>query len=82
MRVFFPKLPAVSVTGRVRDYEPVTISTEGMTVEGFYIEVEGDELTPELYGKALTILLELLQDVVITQLNQTIHKRLNPPPSL
>ncbi len=82
MRVFFPALPTVSVTGRVRDYEPVTISTEGLTTEGFFIEVEGDEMSAEVYIEALDILLERLQDVVIENVNKTIHKRLNPPSSL
>ncbi len=82
MRVMFPTLPTVSVTGRVRDYEPVTFSTEGMTVEGFYIEVEGDELSSEVFIEALNKLLEMLQDVVIKNVNQTIQKRLNLPSSL
>ncbi len=82
MRVMFPTLPTVSVTGRVRDYEPVTISTEGLMTEGFFIEVEGDELSAEVYIEAFNKLLELLQDVVIENVNKTIHKRLNPPSSL
>ena len=82
MRVMFPTLPTVSVTGRVRDYEPVTFSTEGLTTEGFFIEVERDEMSAEVYIEALNKLIELLKDVVIKHVNQTIPKRLNSPSSL
>lgn len=85
-RVIFNELPSILVRGKVRDYEPVEISTQGMTVGGLYIEVEteddGEEVSCEDYLAAFSVLLEKLQDVVIDQVDKIIHKRLNPPSGL